>query len=46
MFALEAYRITDKKVKDTAKIVTVSLDNSMRVWDPQDLSCIQVLPNS
>lgn len=43
MFALEAFRLTEGRVKDTPKIVSVGLDNSLRVWDPEDLSCLQVL---
>lgn len=45
MFSLEAYKLTEKKIKDQAKIITVSLDNSMRVWDPTDLSALEMLPN-
>lgn len=45
MFALEAYKLTENKIKDQPKIVSVSLDNSMRVWDPVDLSVLEVLPN-
>jgi hypothetical protein len=40
MFALEAYKLTENKIKDQAKIITVSLDNTMRVWDPTDLASL------
>jgi hypothetical protein len=43
VFALEPYKITNKKVKDSPKLITVSLDNTMRIWDPQDLTCLSVL---
>jgi hypothetical protein len=46
IYGLEPYKITNKKVKDSPKIVTVSLDNTMRIWDPQDLTCLVVLDNS
>ncbi len=45
MFSLQAYKLTQHKIKDQAKIITVSLDNSMRVWDPTDLTPLQMLPN-
>ena len=45
MFALEAYKLTENKIKDQAKIITVSLDNTMRVWDPTDLASLQMLAN-
>jgi len=38
MFSLETYKLTENKIKDQAKIISVSLDNTMRVWDPTDLS--------
>lgn len=40
MFALEVGKLTEGKVNDMAKVVTVSLDNTMRVWDPTDLCCL------
>jgi len=40
MFALEAYKLTQNKIKDQPKIISVSLDNTMRVWDPVDLSAL------
>ena len=40
IYSLEAYKLTDRKVKDQVKIVSVSLDNSLRVWDPADLACL------
>lgn len=45
IYSLEAYRLTEKKVKDQVKIISVSLDNTMRVWDPNDLSCLEVMQN-
>lgn len=45
MFALEAYKLTENKIKDQPKIISVSLDNTMRVWDPTDLSPLELLPN-
>lgn len=45
MFSLEVNKLTENKIKDQAKIVTVALDNTMRVWDPSDLSCLDVLKN-
>jgi len=45
MFALEAYKLTQNKIKDQPKIISVSLDNTMRVWDPVDLSALELLPN-
>ena len=45
MFSLQAYKLTENKIKDQPKIITVSLDNTMRVWDPTDLSPLQILPN-
>ena len=45
LYCLEAYRLTEKKVRDQAKIVSISLDNSMRVWDANDLTCLEVLAN-
>lgn len=38
MFSLEAYKLTEHKIKDQPKVISVSLDNSLRVWDPTDLS--------
>ena len=45
LYSLEAYRLTEKKIKDQVKIVSVSLDNTMRVWDPTDLTCLEVMEN-
>lgn len=45
IYGLEPYKVTNHKVKDSPKLVTVSLDNTMRVWDPQDLTCLAVLDN-
>lgn len=45
IFALEPFKLTKQKIKDSPKLITVSLDNTMRVWDPQDLTCIQVMRN-
>lgn len=45
MFSLEAYKLTDRKIRDQPKLVTASLDNSLRVWDPTDLSPLEVLNN-
>jgi|JI6StandDraft_1071083.scaffolds.fasta_scaffold06094_5 hypothetical protein len=45
IYGLEPYKVTNQKVKDSPKLVTVSLDNTMRVWDPQDLTCLAVLEN-
>lgn len=45
MFSLEAYKLTEHKIKDQAKVITVSLDNTMRVWDPVDLSPLELLIN-
>jgi WD40 repeat protein len=42
---MEVQKLTDNKIKDQSKLVTVSLDNTMRVWDPTDLSCLEVLKN-
>lgn len=38
MFSLEAYKLTENKISDQPKIITASLDNTLRVWDPADLS--------
>ena len=45
MFALEPFKVTNRKVKESPKLVTISLDNTMRVWDPSDLGCTLVLEN-
>lgn len=45
MFSLEPYKLTENKIKDQAKIISVSLDNTMRVWDPTDLSPLEMIPN-
>ena len=45
IYGLEPYKITNHKVKDSPKLITVSLDNTMRVWDPIDLTCLAVLDN-
>jgi hypothetical protein len=43
MYALEPYKLTNHKIKDSPKLITISLDNTMRVWDPIDLICLSVL---
>ena len=40
IYALEAYKLTDRKVRDQVKVISVSLDNTLRVWDPADLTCL------
>lgn len=45
IFALEPYKITNQKIKDSPKLITISLDNTMRVWDPFDLVCLLVMEN-
>ncbi len=40
MFSMEVQKLTENKINDQSKLVTVSLDNTMRVWDPTDLSCL------
>ena len=45
LYSLEAYRLTDKKIKDQVKMISVSLDNTLRVWDPTDLTCLEVMEN-
>jgi len=28
------------------KLISASLDNTMRVWDPKDMTCLSVMENS
>ncbi len=45
MLPLETAQLTEEKIKSQAKVISISLDNSMRIWDPIDLSPLEVLVN-
>ncbi|EGR30566.1 WD repeat protein, partial [Ichthyophthirius multifiliis] len=46
LYALIPYKLTDKKYKDTPKLISTSLDNTIRVWDPKDMQCQNLLENN
>jgi len=35
-----------KKLKEPSRLVSASLDNTIRIWEPRDMSCTTVIENN
>ncbi|KAL4445096.1 hypothetical protein ABPG74_018824 [Tetrahymena malaccensis] len=45
LYALIPFKLTQKKYKESPKLISASLDNTIRVWDPKDMQCQNLLEN-
>lgn len=37
LYGLVPYKITQGRYKDTCQLISASIDNTIRVWDPKDM---------